>query len=47
MTRMAQSSGASGFGLSASAGGGSSGIGWNSVGGPGASTSLGYKDHYP
>jgi hypothetical protein len=45
---MAQSSGASGFGLSASAGGGSSGIsGWNSVGGPGASTSLGYKDHYP
>ena len=45
MTRMAQSSGASGFGLSASAGGGISG--WNSVGGPGASTSLGYKDHYP
>lgn len=44
MTRMAQSSSASGFGLSASAGG-SSGISWNSVGGP--STSLGYKDHYP
>jgi hypothetical protein len=41
---MAQSSSASGFGLSASAGG-SSGISWNSVGGP--STGLGYKDHYP
>ncbi len=40
---MGQSSGASGFGLSASAGGGSSGIGWTS----GAATSLGYKDHYP